>query len=406
MITQLSEITFTASIDTATKLFTISVDNIPPHISLSFPITEAPVEPQEPPEPVAKEPWYTWYYTIPLNVDAVAIKPHRFKLVIGDQSEQRLTWLQAMRDNGFEGLALRYIVVCQTQNPHGGTPLRNQWTYKPTDWAEIDAHEDMFLHSATPISRSNRITSSPDWYYMDPKSPTWIAWVVQRVAEMLAEALQGWEGIFLDNEEGSWWKPYNASGQHLYGGDGRLIATSEEYVQRVLTFLAALRAALGPDVSLWANMISMNNYGYKYERFMALSGMMNEAGVGWFTTYLPIAQQGWVLKQLKKCLDNGKGVVFVGQGSPTDETKAKYAWAMYMMLVPADPSTANFTFRWANSGNYTLWTEFPWFAHTLGNPIGDYFDRTDGVDGWGRLFEHGEIRINGSTHTVEVIYND
>ena len=49
MITQLTDITFTASVDTANNLFTISLDNVPSHFSLSFPITAAPVEPQEPP---------------------------------------------------------------------------------------------------------------------------------------------------------------------------------------------------------------------------------------------------------------------------------------------------------------------------------------------------------------------
>jgi hypothetical protein len=303
-----------------------------------------------------------------------------------------------MLSSGFAGKLLHYIVICQVQHSTG-TPYSNQWTYKSEDWAVVDSHEDWFLHSATPVSKANRIQSSTNWFYMDPGSAGWQAWVTLRAKEIKTNSYFGYNGIFLDNVELSWTKPYNSSGQHLYAGNGIRIDSSTAYVARVISFLANLRTAIGTD-PLWGNMISGYNTGSEWNNHMRyLDGAMHEAAIGWDATYLTSTQQVGVLSQLEWCNINNKGWIFAGQGESTDTQKAAYALANYLLVKP---NTGIAAFRYTKTSEYTIWREIDNLNIILGDALDTKNLRNDGINGFIRHFQFGTVSIDLDNHVGEI----
>ncbi len=97
-------------------------------------------------------------------------------------------------------LFLQYLLFSEIQDPGSWTdqPNHNQVAELTGDFCELESnHPDWFLRDA-----NGQVVQNDDGYVlMDPGNSKWRAYWLQRAQD--AQALYGWQGVFLDNVEAS-----------------------------------------------------------------------------------------------------------------------------------------------------------------------------------------------------------
>jgi hypothetical protein len=204
----------------------------------------------------------------------------------------------------------------------------------------------------------------------------------------------GWNGVFIDNLEGS---------REKFTNQGFIpvnYPTDASYEIAVEGFLNFLRNNYfqpnGQPMS--GNIVSVNNEIVWFNYLQYLDGAMIESfATSWSEGYRsPI---DWVrqMSMIETALDEGKTMILVSQGEQADTDLQQFAFASYLLIT-----NGNAIFRYSNSDSYgTVWL-YDDYTFNLGTPLGAR--RLLGLS-WRRDFTHGYVSVNPWTHSSRIVVN-
>ncbi len=370
----------------------------------------------------------------------------------------------------------------------------NRWydpssPYYPTDWDYVRTRpgDAWIVHTIlNPLHDPNdpllnlslgieppgaRVTDPnfPGFYQMNFGNQGWREWVYDRAAEMQAgyaatsvhfpsfnhtegyAAIRPWYGgdcLYMDNIWVGWTKTQQNACRLLYGHrewslakHGNLLAefsSEEDFRDRMIGFLAGLRARLGPDEGIWGNLYAGQRTGSSWNRYFVeggATGGLDEAFVVDFPCCMltPTDQDG-NLQQLEWVTANGYWSLLHAQGwdwdlipyLPHDMSVApsaalsmddygvrtvpqrmRFSLAAYFLIQPTDASrnNPNLSFRY-HGFNGEEWRTYPWYELDLGGALGPryrwntvisdpldpwYTNGTTELELWRRDFANGYV---------------
>lgn len=305
----------------------------------------------------------------------------------------------------------------------------------------------------------------PGFFQMNFGNAGWREWVYDRAAEMQAgyaatsvffpsfthtepfAAVRPWYGgdcLYMDNIWVGWTKTQQNACQLLYGHrdwsltkHGNLLAefaSEEDFRDKMVGFLAGLRARLEPDEGIWGNLYAGQRTGSSWNRYFVeggVTGGLDEAfAVDFPCCTLSPAEQDGNLQQLEWVTANGFRALLHAQGwdwdlipyTPHDPAAAlsmeeygvrtvpqrmRFALAAYFLIQPTDASrfNPNLSFRY-HGFNGDEWSTYPWYELDLGGALGPryrwrtviadprdpwYMDGAEEVELWRRDFANGFV---------------
>jgi hypothetical protein len=205
---------------------------------------------------------------------------------------------------------------------------------------------------------------------------------------MEMKSLYGWDGVFIDNVEGSMRKIIR---------DGALSAefqTEKAYRAAIADFLHHIRTHYSG--LLIGNIVSTNDTAVFRQYAQHLDGFMLEKfAVDWSNGYLDEDEWNDQLELVEWGLSTGRTVILVSQGDRDDTARQEFALASYLLVKDVQAA-----FRYTNSDNYREPWLYPNYEIDLGAAQGDRYE----VDGsWRRDFEKGYVIVDPSTHEAEIV---
>ena len=310
-----------------------------------------------------------------------------------------------LRAAGYTGLTLEYIVSGEVEGPGpyadasapcdtSYVPNRNNVAYGVGDFcAFINPNEDWFLHNG----QGQRLTQNFGgriYYQMNPGNSGWREFARARVAAMFA--VGGWDGVFLDNVALSL---YKAQAQ-LDTSDGTVAEYASDDAFRAAwgDYLALLSSTIRPAGQLWANLIADPTPGSGWDAYLPyLDGAMRES---FATGYSDLTPEQWNanLTQAETALAQGKGVIGVAQGDPSDIDAMRFALASHLLITDGQRAF----FRYASNRAYRQLWRYPEYdeAARLGAPLGPRYQQMDGL--WRRDFACGSVVVDPATTTAQI----
>jgi hypothetical protein len=307
----------------------------------------------------------------------------------------------ALRSAGYDGLMLQYLNASQVNGPG---PYRDagaacDTAFKPqrngisravgSFCADLDPHEDWFLHNGAGERLYSVIGESSVWYHMNPGNPGWRAFASQQIArDVVGPNARGFDGILLDNVELSLTRlktqAQNADGLvHEY-------VTDESYRTAWGGYLRQVRARVGEDVPLWASLVSDPNSGATWARYVPhLDGVMSPA---FATGYEPLTASEWQdnVNQAERAIADGKGFVGVGIGTQQDEELQRFALASYLLVTDGTDTYFRYMSNETAESVVSLWL-YPNYEFKLGAALGP---RTKVGTRWRREFQCGYVEVD------------
>jgi hypothetical protein len=330
------------------------------------------------------------------SAQALAARAGAVVFTSGDES-----YLTQMREFGFSGPALQYLMANEASGPSGlvnSTSACGAYEFYPNNVSgllgdfctTLHSVERNFLHN----SKGERLYSTQSWqdergrhtvylYLMNPAAPGWQAYVASRLTTVVELP---YTGVFLDNVDLA-----PTRGQRLEtNSDG----TVEEYVSvgafqaSVQSYLAAVRATLPRGKQLWANMTEGQRTADNWDPYLPyLDGVMDEAfASGWNGVN---DEASWLaqVRRMEAVLAQGKTFVGVVQGSQHDTQLQQFGLASY--LLAAD---YNAYFRFANDSHYYDAWWYDDYETKLGAPLGARYMNSGGA--WQREFTCGTVAVD------------
>jgi hypothetical protein len=291
--------------------------------------------------------------------------------------------------SGFSSSIPQYFRSDGIQNPGSctATPLNNQVAYNPGDFCYISQnHPDWFLLD----QYGNRITvtSSANYYRMDPASEGWRNFFLTRVME--SQSQYGWTALFLDNVEGGLSKfygtmpvkyPDNASYQNAIAGFLQYLQVnySQRYGRPMIGNIVA-RA----DDAVWFNYLQYLD-GAMQERF----------AVDWDETdYLDADDWQHDLSFMEQTQANGKYVVLIAPGNQWDTNRQTFAFASYLLI-----SNGKAAFRYSTDDGYREVWLYENYKVDLGAPTGPRYQQGNV---WRRDFQRGYVNVDPVSHSATI----
>jgi len=357
--------------------------------STSFPKT-ATIEPditQTPYPSNADFVQIAWFYKPPAEefYSILSSKFDKFILTNHDEEER-----DKMRALGLKAPVYQYLLLASIQDPGSceKEPYGNQVANRPGDFCRISTeHPDWFLLDAF----GQRITSDGNYYAMDPGNEEYRAFWLERAKEIQDQ--YQWDGIFIDNAEGSLSK---------FKRKMVILANypdDESFQSAVEGFLAYLdQNYFSPEGRpVIANIVEMEDNEVWFRYLQHLDGaMLENFAVDWNNYY---SQKEWVeqISMLAKTQSMKKSILLIAQGSKDDLQKELFSFATYLLLSDGDTS-----FRYTN---YESYREVWWYDNyeiNLGRPTGSMYVE-DGI--WIRDFEKGSVQVDPLTHKGDIFVN-
>jgi hypothetical protein len=317
----------------------------------------------------------------------------------------------AVRAAGYNGLILEYITASDVDAPPGAgeagdscddstfTPWNNQVAYEQGDFCNtIHPNEDWFLHNG----RGERLYEQGEdrrFYYLNPASEGWRAFVVGRLLRLLEgdehHAPLGYDGIFLDNVPLSLDKVRDK----LENSDGTVqeFANDAAYRAAWLSYLRDVSDALHPRWPVWARLISDPLDGRNWELYLPhLDGAMSEAfATNWpGATYTPDEWQA-SLTQAEQVLAMGKG--YLAQSHGEDDARQPFALASFLLIADG---TDTF-FRYSKNTEYSKWLDYENYRVHLGAPRGARYHL--GAGRWRRDFTSGYVVVDPVAQKGQIV---
>lgn len=276
------------------------------------------------------------------------------------------------------------------------------------DWAEVDPHEDWFLHDVN----GNRLVRPPwGWYALDVGNPEWVNYYINWVLNKLA-TFPAVDGIFIDEvldtfRKTDWVTP-----------EGTPIPPENipnEIVNRwhndTLNFLRKVKTALPNNIII----IGSRNLTGDYAR--EVDGQLWEAFV--HPDWWDLDYYGWPefdpwrhVNNLRTISATGKiALAFSGCKFPDPYTEEDLAKAHNLMLyclasflLAASPAKDMFCFNVVQRPDKGY---YPEMDIDVGNPRGSYYILANTEERiYGRDFDHAKVFVNFSdTKTYQVTAN-
>ncbi len=330
-----------------------------------------------------------YFYKPPIN-GAAAQMVEQFDTFILTKNDEALR--DELIGGGVERPILQYLVAHEFEDPGSCTeqPLRNQVTDRPGDFCQImEQHPDWVLRypNGEPVY-------DDDYYMIDPASAGWRDFFIERANE--SQTFIGWQGVFLDNIEGSLEK-------RLRKGDGELPARYPDdasYQDAIEDYLRHLyQNYFQPQKRpLYANIIEIDDTGVWLRYLQYLDGAMIENfAVDWTDGYLEEAEYQFQLELARLTQATGKEIILVAQGSQNDTRRQTFALASYWLVNDGRAS-----FRYTNDAHYDEIWNYDNYNLNLGAPLGARY--RDG-SAWVRDFANGQVRVDPREHTAEIRVN-
>ncbi len=348
-----------------------------------------------PPNPLEHSAWppdaplvqLAWFYKPPANGDLLTLQQSfdRFVLTAMDEGTR-----ESLREQGVAGPFLQYVRFDAIHDPGSCTaqPWRNQVANQAGDFCWIhDEHPAWFLRD----ERGHPIvldTEGRRFVLMDPANAEWRAFWLARV-QRDQEAL-GWDGVFLDNVEGSLAKFQR---MRLALAD---YPTDAAYQEAVLGFLDYLHLAFrAQQRPLYANLVEMRGSDVWARYLRYLDGYMEEAwAVDWTDGYLKPAEWDAHLRRVEVAQSEGKGAILVAQGGQGDTERQHFAFASYLLVTQGEAA-----FRYTHATLYNEAWLYSNYDLELGTPLRPRYEK-NGV--WHRDFTRGHVTVNPVTHEATI----
>ena len=336
------------------------------------------------PTPIPFDTKFAWFYKPPENIELL---PQNFDLfILTHKDEEERDQLQAM---GVSAPIYQYLLLAEIREPEScdDVPFGNQVAYHIGDFCWISAeHPDWFLLDQF----GNRIGTKNGTYHMDPGNQGYREFWLSRAKEMQIKF--GWEGIFIDNAEGSIFKFIKK------GALPKNYPNNSSYQIAVEGFLAYLRQSyFEPNGRpMYANIVSTesNTVWQSYSQY--LDGVMIEAfAVDWSTGYQSTKSWEAQIALAEGALSQGKKLILVSQGDKLDTKRQLFAYTSYLLVT-----NGNAAFRYANADSYNQIWLYDNYLIDLGSPLNSRYKY--GLS-WRRDFENGYVIVNPSTHTGKII---
>ncbi|HEX5838289.1 MAG TPA: putative glycoside hydrolase [Anaerolineales bacterium] len=318
----------------------------------------------------------------PPNMDA-ATAARTFGTVIltgGDHS-----YKNQLAANGFSSDVAQYLRADGIQDPGSctETPLNNQVAYSTGDFCYISQnHPDWFLLDA--YGRRITVTSSGDYYRMDPANDGWRNFFLTRVLEVQNQ--HGWSGLFLDNVEGSLSK--------FYGPRPVRYPDNASYQNAVAGFLQYLKVNYSQRYGrpLIGNIVARADDAVWFTYLQYLDGAMQERfAVGWDETgYLDVDDWEEDLALMERTQASGKYVILIAPGNRSDLRRQTFAFASYLLM-----SQGNAAFRYSTDDAYREVWLYDNYSMDLGAPLGPRY-RQGNL--WRRDFNRGYVIVDPINH--------
>jgi hypothetical protein len=334
----------------------------------------------------------------------------------GNFGADRFAFREALKTAGYTGKHYTYILPLEVQNPAGVpyAPWPNNPAYRAGDWSYLNNQPTWFLLKKNADGSFSRIShgSSSGMYAMDPCSTGYRAWFYARIQQMqqpqadnpqtgVNEAkvfARGMfpDGIFLDNTPLSWdLETRKAGTSTLYTGSKQQL-TSDKYVACAVDLVKGLRAAVGPELPIWGNLIEGKSTGSDVNIYFERGGLsgahFEQMWTGWTQYNAPwnVQRQNGDLSQAEWLISRGYGLQATTQGVQADTQTQQFALANWLLIVPAG-NTDQVTFRYADGRAYGELWRYDNYQARLGEPLSS---RYAVAGGWARNFEGGRVRVD------------
>jgi hypothetical protein len=329
-----------------------------------------------------------WFYKPPKEelYPAIAKNFDLFILTHHDEPER-----EKMRAAGVTAPIYQYLLLAEIQDPGSctATPWGNQVAYRPGDFCKISKnHPDWFLLDKS----GQRLHYEGDFYFMDPGHPGFRAFWLERAREIQIE--HKWDGLFLDNVEASSLKYKNMLVRlEKYADDASLVLAIEGFLKYLNDNYFAPE-----NRTVFANILYVNDpqVWYRYLQYMD-GAMLENFAVGWQGNgYLSLKEWEQEMSLISTTQDMGKFALLVAQGEENDLPREEFSFASYLLIADGRSS-----FRYTHHSAYN---EVWWYSNyevRLGKPLGAMRQEA-GI--WLRDFEHGQVTVNPSNHTAEIIF--
>ena len=261
------------------------------------------------------------------------------------------------------------------------------------DWAEVNTHEDWFLHDV----KGNRLVSRAwGWYAMDVGNDGWRAWYTNQVKAWLDN--YPFDGVFADDvwpylwAAGDSWSPWANPIEDVPA------SIRERWVTDMVGFIRYVKARIGnkllilnctPDAVDYINAAD----GYLHEEFV------HPDRYGPTEFYDDYIRPQWCVQQLDSWSRLGKQV-WASSGCSGSEPPELLLYCLCAFLLGMNQKA---TFSW---GDYYKPSKgyFPEMDVNLGNPRGTYY--VVNADVWGRDFDNAKVFVNFSATTPYTITVD
>ncbi|MGE5463236.1 MAG: putative glycoside hydrolase [Syntrophothermus sp.] len=328
------------------------------------------------------------FFKPPNGMDA-ATAAKNFKMIVLTNGDY--TYRDQLAASGFSSTIPEYFRSDGILDPGSCTvsPINNQVAYKAGDFCFISQnHPDWFLLD----KYGNRITvtSSAQYYRMDPANPGWREFFLSRVIE--SQNQHGWSGLFLDNVEGGLGK--------FYGSLPAKYPDNASYQNAVAGFLQYLYANYSEPYGrpIIGNIVARADDPVWFTYLQYLDGAMQERfAVDWNeTSYLTAAQWQKDMGFFEQTQASGKSVILVAPGYQNDVQRQNFAFASYLLI-----SNGRAAFRYSTDDAYRDAWLYNNYKTNLGSPVGA---RYPSGSYWRRDFTDGYVVVNPSDHTA-TIYN-
>ncbi len=262
---------------------------------------------------------------------------------------------------------------CETQ------PYRNQVADRIGDFCMIsEQHPDWFLLDQS----GNRIMGSDRYVLMDPGNPGWRAFWLERA--IISQEELGWDGVFLDNVEGSLNK------RQRFGQLPAAYPTEDAYEEAILEFLEYIYTGYFQPQGrpLMANIVYFDDE-FWFKALHYLDGVMDEGWAVGFSDKSPDPEE-WEedMRRAELTQAEGKSFILVSQGEQHDQDLQRFTFASYLLI-----NYGQAYFRYTQGELYNATWLYPNYYFELGIPLGPRYWE-NGM--WHREFEYGGVSVDPS----------
>ncbi len=347
-----------------------------------------PVRIYSTPLPEFEHMQFAWFYKPPGNSSDLSALAENFSLVILTRNDERER--EDMRAMGYDYQVIQYLRAEAIMNPGSCSekPFQNQTANLEGDYCQIeDQHPEWFLKD---INGNPVQYNQSEYVFMDPGNQDWQDFYLERVKGFQSD--QGWQGVFLDNVDGS------------LGRFEKMRLLLEEYPDdqsyqnAMMAFLQNLNDNYFSitDNVLFANIPYLKESEVWFDYLEFLDGAMLEAfAADWDRRYL--RSEDWLaqLELAEKTQALGKSIILVTQGNRDDIDRMQFGLASFLLI-----NNGQAYFRYSNADAYRdLWW-YDQYDLELGQPLGPKYP--DG-EVWQRDFEHGTVRVDPGKHSSEIL---